>query len=66
MYKKGFTGETLQANETAYTDFGARFLIWARDNYSGREYQEVVNQAVQSGDLPEAFWDSLEPVPVWF
>lgn len=37
------------------------FLEWARDNYSGMEFEEVVGHYLQSGDFPaefeiEIFW----------
>lgn len=31
------------------------FLDWARDNYSGYDLDEVLNQYAQSGDFPEDF-----------
>lgn len=31
------------------------FLAWARDNYSGYEFDEVLNHYLQSGDFPEDF-----------
>lgn len=31
------------------------FVEWARDNYSGYEFDEVLNRYLQSGDFPNEF-----------
>lgn len=36
------------------------FLEWARDNYSGMEYEEVLNHYVQSGEFPQEFYDAID------
>lgn len=31
------------------------FFAWVRDNYSGYEFDEVLNRYLESGDFPEDF-----------
>lgn len=37
-----------------------KFKEWASENYGGTEYEDVMNQHVQSGDYPNEFLEEFE------
>lgn len=55
-----FDGTESQINRGGF--MFEKFLEWAKSNFKGFELEEVLNHHVQSGDYPEEFWESLEPV----